>query len=83
MSIKHKSPVKKASAGQDKQPWVYGPDISAETFTDLWNESATLKALAEMLNVSASTCATHAARLRKEGYALKWFRKGRPRLLKL
>ncbi len=58
-------------------------DLDAELFLVMWNGSSTMKALSERLGVSPSTCALAAARLRKLGHELKWFRKGRPRLLKM
>lgn len=59
------------------------PDLDADLFVAMWNSTATLKALAERIGISASTCALYAARLREDGHNLKWFRKGRPRLLGL
>jgi len=59
------------------------PDLDADYFAAQWNASDTLKSLAECLGVSASTCAAVAGRLREAGYALKRFRKGRPRVLEL
>lgn len=59
------------------------PDLNAALFVETWNAATSLTAFSKRLGISASTCATYAARLREAGHELKWFRKGRPRLLKL
>jgi len=83
MSDKMKSVRRKAHGQGAKKSKLLPSDLDAEYFAERWNASATLKALALHLGVSAATCATVAARLRESGYALKWFRKGRPRILNL
>lgn len=83
MSGPNKPGTKKARGDAAKKLSDLPAAIDAELFTSQWNESETLKSFAENLGVSASTCALAAARLRKLGYELKWFRKGRPRVLKM
>lgn len=75
--------TKKARGDAAKKLGDLAPDLDAELFASKWNASETLKAFAENLGVSPRTCALVAARLRKLGHDLKWFRKGRPRLLKM
>lgn len=83
MSAAKKPRANKEQVSYAPEPTGPPADIDVDFFVKAWNASQTLKALAAELGVSASTCATNAARLRKEGHALKWFRKGRPRLLKM
>lgn len=58
-------------------------ELDAETFVATWNAAQSLKSFAERFSLSCSTCALYAARLRDAGHELKWFKKGRPRLLKI
>lgn len=83
MSTKQKAQLKKAIGRQLPLRKEIPPGLDADLFAAKWNTSPTLKAFSENIGVSASTCATVAARLRSAGYALKWFRRGRPRLLKI
>ena len=83
MSSKQQAKPPKCSAAKARKSKPLPSDLDAEYFAERWNASATLKALALQLGVSAATCATVAARLRESGYVLKWFRKGRPRLFNL
>ena len=83
MSTKPKSRSKKVTGFVSDDKARLAKLVDADVFAEAWNASATLKTFSENIGVSASTCATVAARLRKAGYTLKWFRKGRPRLLNL
>lgn len=83
MSDKMKSRSRKETRHQLPRLKDLPSNLDAELFVTTWNATKTLKSFADRLGLSASTCALYAARLREEGHDLKWFRKGRPRLLKM
>ena len=83
MKRKTKTPREQEAADQIEKPKVQQPVVSADLFCEIWNAKATLREAAEALGLAASTCATYADRLRKEGRVLKEFMRGRPRLLKM
>jgi hypothetical protein len=58
------------------------PKVSKEIFADIWRkcvEDGNLKEVAQRLGISPACAAVKASNMRKEGYDLPQFKRGRPR----